>query len=1236
MSSVRRRRRLISGYLRRSTSGRVSMSGLICGIVGVLFFLGVGVSPAPVSAQGERKAKSSKDRQASLVFNTASRLYRQDNWRDAAAAFGQFLERFPRHQDATEARFARGYCHNRLGDHAAAVADLKLAGRDPKARWAGDANFFLGRSYEAIAQKSAQGSTARSKGYRAAAASYGVAASIRLAAARALGRSGAPKEREEKLDAYVQALVSQGEAFYHGGVPQSAAGTLASLSKSANLLARSDSYPRGVYFLALSSYAIEGAEDGSTFTKTLESLTWLSSRNREGQSFWAESAYLQSRIFHRQRSWSAAIALYTRLIDRDADSDSEMRADAAYYRGLAYYEMGAKNPQGGASSLAKAAMELAAFHRDHPEHEQVVRARYYEALALFHRGDYGTAADRLASFASDENITAKAAPLLPQVWLSLGQALLLQKEPNATSAAAVLGRCTSLIRGRVDNDSEDASLAKKLAQSQYWRGEALFSWALETENVDDRDERFVESAGSFIEVSGPLGRPVPELAEEALYKAADAYLRAGEHAECAKAAASYRETHGAKGRFIVDSLALAGRNALRAPEGSILEIERRAAPTYYAQAAKMTNVATDKRRYEYLSGVAHYYNDDFPNAITSLGGVYGAFVDDPAAREGKEYDELAFFLADSFAQKFRASGEKSVDDADQSAKQELLDAAALFGEYLEVVRKTPGKPSARHVPTARVNQGLCYQWAGDLTSARAAYAAFLKDHPGHELALRIRFSLAGVSLDDGDEKAALTAYRAVATTKDPSAANHVDLIVRAGLQAAALERRFERPQAAIDLLGDALTRVSKIESQETRRSLQIDARFQRAMALVELEQPAEARKALTSFLESFPGSANDPEARLQLAYLCLDDGDAAAALAAVAPICDSEEDVSGRDEAIYLRAWAYGSQAEALAGESDDDDANDDANAEAIAKLNAQMEAAYRLLISQYPNSDFAQDGSLELGQHLFNRGEYTEAKQWFGSLRKKLEEENGDVDPDRHGELLERSVYGLAFVSFEEKDYRSARSLFDTVSKRTESDLAPRATFQAARSWMLSKGEEEAATRFQKLVGDLKPRAGEFYEESLLRLAECRHKLQEYAISVTLFERLLKESPEGDLRHDARFGLGLSLQYLDKSKEAVEQFRQVVADNPGVVGARAQYHIGECFMDQKKYREAAREFLVVVANFDFDGGYRPWFRRSLLSAGLSYQADGDLKAAKLQWKELIERFPESPEAKAAASRMKN
>lgn len=155
-----------------------------------------------------------------------------------------------------------------------------------------------------------------------------------------------------------------------------------------------------------------------------------------------------------------------------------------------------------------------------------------------------------------------------------------------------------------------------------------------------------------------------------------------------------------------------------------------------------------------------------------------------------------------------------------------------------------------------------------------------------------------------------------------------------------------------------------------------------------------------------------------------------------------------------------------------------------------------------------------------------------------------------------------------------------------------------------------------------------------MLRLGECLHQMQKYAEAAKVLERMLLEHPKGELRHEGMFALGFARQFAGDIEKAVEAYKAVVADSRAPVAARAQYHIGECRTEEKKYREAAREFAVTVANFDFDGDYEQWVRRSLLGAGMAYHLAGDKPAAAAQFRELAERFPDTEEGKAASERL--
>ena len=213
----------------------------------VLCLLLVLFTSAEVFSQDTRKStqkkSTQKSRQAAILFNTASRLYRQKNWQDAAATFGDFIKRYPKHEDALESHFARGYCFNRLKQHEKAVADLKIAGAQQESRWSGDANFYLGRSLEALAEASPQASGR----YGEAAEAYGQCAAIRLAALD----TAAAGQRPAALSAHLMAFTSQGEAHYNAGQHQQVVQVLGLLLTSAGQYQKVTGYDRGLYFLGL-------------------------------------------------------------------------------------------------------------------------------------------------------------------------------------------------------------------------------------------------------------------------------------------------------------------------------------------------------------------------------------------------------------------------------------------------------------------------------------------------------------------------------------------------------------------------------------------------------------------------------------------------------------------------------------------------------------------------------------------------------------------------------------------------------------------------------------------------------------------------------------------------------------------------------------------------------------------------------------------------------------------------
>jgi len=1144
-------------------------------------------------------AEEAEDRESALLFNTASRFYRLKNWRDAGRTFQEFLERFPRHEDSAEARFAAGYCLNRLGDHTAAVKLLRLAVRDENTPWQADANFYQGRSQEALATEARGNEEERARRLAAAAESYGQAAALYRKLSLGRGGSEAGAEAKKKTEAQIKddrsrnrnlsvlAIGAQGEALYQANRYEDSGRVLEVLLEEQTSLSDSPYYQRGVYILGLARHAVARDNDPrpGAFSEARRALSVAADSRYAEEALWEKSAYLLARLAHQDGELDEAVEVYGQVIERGGDRASE----ASCHRGIALFET--QDPK----RLEQARKELSVFLEENPRHELTPKARYYAALCAFDLKDYDEAVVGFEAATDGSEFAGRA--LLRQ-----GQALLLKDKPDAALAAKVLGEAVETLRKEAAAQPDGSVTRRKIAESLYWRADAL---------VADSGAS-VEAASVFSEVHTSFADVSPELAEKALYQEARTLYLAGEYARGAATSAAYRERYSEKAGFHAESLLLSAKCAFHAPAGTIPESLRREGPRFYREAGAALSDPSEARWARYMSGVALYFLGDYPEAAEALDAVARESTEGAPAGE-PPFPELTFYLADSLSQQPRQSVASSAD------RERWKRASSLYTDYLR--RASRSDSPATHVPNALVNLGLCQEWLEDHEEAARTFEKFLAEFPNHDLASQVRFELGNAQLVKGDLEEAVRAYASAAESDSDSV-----LAVRALYQKAMLERRLERPAEAAETL--SLLRLKHGEALTEQAQLSQDVHFQQGVALLEAGKAEEGRARLAEYLEQMPGTPHETEVRNQLGRSLLDDGKPREAVEILTPILEREVAAPGTDQAIYLIAWCHS----ALAAAEDAAASGPDS-----ARHREEMESAYRQLIAEHPQSQLAVDAMLELGQHLFNRKAYAESKKWLGKALETLESDSVPAQPgdgERAQTILERSWFGLGFIAYEEKDFVLSAELLDRVMENPGSPLAPRAAFQAGRALSQAGKHKEAVVRFRRVADEYKDRAADEHEESLLRLGENYHQLGEYVLAIRCQDRLLTEYPEGDLRHEARFARGFALQFSDDHDSAVKAYRKVVAGTRLPVAARAQYHIGECRLEQGRHRDAAREFNTTVANFDFGGEYEEWIRRSLLAAGTAFQEVRDKEAATAQFSELVERFPESKEGRAARDRL--
>ena len=119
----------------------------------------------------------------------------------------------------------------------------------------------------------------------------------------------------------------------------------------------------------------------------------------------------------------------------------------------------------------------------------------------------------------------------------------------------------------------------------------------------------------------------------------------------------------------------------------------------------------------------------------------------------------------------------------------------------------------------------------------------------------------------------------------------------------------------------------------------------------------------------------------------------------------------------------------------------------------------------------------------------------------------------------------------------------------------------------------------------------------------------------------------ESQTHPTAHLGYGWSLHNQEKYDEALASYLKTVKD--GIrddTGARAQFLMGECFLEQNQHIKARTEFAKVDQLYAFP----QWQSKGLFEMARSFAQEKQINEAKTVFNKLIEKYPETASARAA------
>jgi len=394
----------------------------------------------------------------------------------------------------------------------------------------------------------------------------------------------------------------------------------------------------------------------------------------------------------------------------------------------------------------------------------------------------------------------------------------------------------------------------------------------------------------------------------------------------------------------------------------------------------------------------------------------------------------------------------------------------------------------------------------------------------------------------------------------------------------------------------AADRFAKLVAQFGKHSLAADAVLQQAVCLKELGKTAKAIEQLKTFVKTYPSAKRLAEAK-QLTGACLAKMNrheeaikVFSALAADKKTCT--------DAVLYELAWSY-----------------------RAAKAQPKAVETYRRLLAGFPAGKLADPARTELAELLYLAKKYDEA----AALVAKVVSDAGVDAKTRavaqyrlgwcHSELSQPAKATKAFAKF--------------IKDHPDHELVPSAMYQGAVTAFAAGELQTAEALFKSLLS--KYGKHDVVPVARLKLGEVQAAAGEFEKSAATYQEFLTAHPGNELTYLGRFGVGWAMENLKKYDDARRWYLRVIEGHNGPTAAKAQFHIGECYFAQQRFREAARELLKV----DIVYAYPEWSSKALYEAGRAFEQLGQTDSAKAQYSLCMKKYAKTSSAALAAERLK-
>lgn len=304
----------------------------------------------------------------------------------------------------------------------------------------------------------------------------------------------------------------------------------------------------------------------------------------------------------------------------------------------------------------------------------------------------------------------------------------------------------------------------------------------------------------------------------------------------------------------------------------------------------------------------------------------------------------------------------------------------------------------------------------------------------------------------------------------------------------------------------------------------------------------------------------------------------------------------------------------------------------------------YKEFLEQYASHPMANDVAFELAELEFEKGGQNGGDAAVNRLTALLDKKPNPM-------LRQKTLFKLGIVHFSEKNHEASAEAFEEMLKGPPVGLAIDAAWQAGEARRLVAISQEGDARDKENKAALKnyksalnakapAKAGpariqelaRFQQQALIRIGETEARLEQWPASQKSYEQFIKDNPKHVLIRTAYQGLGWAMQNQEKYPGAIDSLEKAVADGTrDDVAARAQFLLGECYLEMKEFDKAIIEFSKVEALYAFPA----WQSKAAYEMAQSFLRQDNRDRARQQFQRLVKTYPDTPAATAAKSQLK-